>query len=93
MVGRAVISVDPELCASFTMQGKAPRSVIVVTVEEVYTQCQKALVRSKLWDPSTQISRAELPTMGQIFSTISKGEFDGEAYDKAYPERMRQTIY
>ena len=93
VVGRAVISVDPELCASFTMQGKAPRSVIVVTVEEVYTQCQKALVRSRLWDPSTQISRAELPTMGQIFSTISKGEFDGEAYDKAYPERMRQTIY
>lgn len=93
VVGRAVISTDPDLCADFTMQGKAPRCVIIVTVEEVYTQCQKALVRSKLWDPSTQISRAQLPTVGQILSTITKGDFDGEAYDKAYPERLRQTIY
>ncbi|MBP0581957.1 pyridoxamine 5'-phosphate oxidase family protein [Labrys sp. LIt4] len=93
VVGRAVVSADLDLCASFTMQGKAPRTVIIVTVEEVYTQCQKALVRSKLWDPSTRISRAELPTMGQILSTITRGDFDGEAYDKAYPERLRQTIY
>ena len=93
VVGRAVISADPDVCASFTMQGKTPRTVIIVTVEEVYTQCQKALVRSKLWDPSTQISRAELPTMGQILTAITKGDFDGETYDKAYPERLRQTIY
>ncbi|MGJ4854816.1 pyridoxamine 5'-phosphate oxidase family protein [Labrys sp. La1] len=93
VVGRAVISTDADLCASFAMQGKAPRSVIIVTVDEIYTQCQKALVRSKLWDPSTQISRSQLPSMGQILSTITKGDFDGEAYDKAYPERLRQTIY
>ena len=93
VIGRAVISADPELCASFTMEGKAPRSVIIVTVEEIYPQCQKALVRSKLWDPATQIPRAALPTVGQMMAAITKGGFDGEAYDKAYPERLKQTIY
>lgn len=93
VVGNAVISVDPELCSGFTMQGKAPRSVIVVTVAEVYIQCQKALARSKLWDPSTQIARSALPSAGQILDSITKGAFDGEAYDKAYPDRLRQTIY
>jgi len=93
VIGRAVISTDPELCASFTMEGKAPRSILIVTVEEVYPQCQKALVRSKLWDPATQIPRSALPSMGEMLGAITKGTFDGLAYDMAYPERLKQTIY
>ena len=49
--GRAEIVVDPELNASFAMHGKLPRCVLVVTVDRVYTQCPKALVRSRLWSP------------------------------------------
>lgn len=56
-------------------------------------QCQKALVRSKLWDASTQIPRTALPTVGEMMTAITQGEFDGKAYDEAYPERLRQTIY
>jgi len=93
VIGRAVIDADPDLCASFTLQGKAPRSVIRVSVEEVYPQCQKALVRARLWDPANQIPRSALPTSGEMLAAISKGAFDGEAYDKAYPERLKQTIY
>lgn len=91
--GRAQISTDPELCASFEMQGKAPRSVIVVTADTVYFQCQKALARSKLWSPDAQIPRDRLPTAGQILEGISKDTFDADAYDRAYPERLKQTIY
>ena len=58
VMGRATISTDPELCASFTMQGKAPRCVLVIAVEQVFFQCAKAIVRSKLWDPSIQVERA-----------------------------------
>src|SRR5262245_768075 len=47
--GRAEITTDPELCASFEMQGKAPRTVLVVAVDRIYFQCPKALVRSRLW--------------------------------------------
>ena len=91
--GRAEISVDPELCASFTMQGKAPRCVLVVTTERVYFQCPKALVRSRLWSQEAQIKRTELPSTGEILEALSKGGIDGAAYDEAYPQRLKETIY
>ncbi len=94
--GRAVISTDPDLRASFTMEGKAPQTVILITVERIYPQCQKALVRSKLWEPGQQIARTELPTIGAMMQRIAaskREEFDGTAYDAAYPERLKQTIY
>jgi uncharacterized protein len=91
--GRAVISIDPTLCESFIFAGKTPRSVIVVTVDRVYFQCAKAIVRSKLWDPATQIDRKSLPTAGTILAGISKGVIGGPEHDRAAPERMKATIY
>jgi PPOX class probable FMN-dependent enzyme len=91
--GRAVISVDPALCASFAMEGKPPRSVIIVTAERVYFQCPKALVRSRLWDPSRHVERKSLPSSGQILAAIRPGEIDAEAHDRAYPTRIKETIY
>jgi len=91
--GRAVLSTDPALRESFVMQGKTPACVIVVTAERVYPQCPKALVRSKLWDPEGHIARSALPSMGQMIGALSKGEVDSKAYDAAYPERLKQTIY
>lgn len=91
--GRAVLSRDAALCASFAMEGKVPACVIVVTVEEIYTQCQKALVRSRLWDPDTRISRAGWPTNGQMLAKITQGDFDAATYDATAPERLKQTIY
>jgi uncharacterized protein len=93
IMGRATICTDPELCASFTMQGKAPRSVLLIAVEKVFFQCAKAIVRSKLWDPSTQVERATLPTSGKILAEISGGKLGGEEHDRAYPERLKATIY
>ncbi|NNE84000.1 MAG: pyridoxamine 5'-phosphate oxidase family protein [Alphaproteobacteria bacterium] len=91
--GTAQISVDPELCASFAMQGKNPASVIVVTLGSIYYQCPKALVRSKLWDPASIVPRDQLPTTGSILEAITKGDIDGGAYDAAYPQRIKDTIY
>ena len=91
--GRAQISVDPELRQTFEMQGKTPRCVIVVTVERVYFQCPKALVRSKLWDPATRIDRASLPSSGTILAHITGGKVGGPEHDRAYPERLKATIY
>jgi len=91
--GRAVISVDPSLRESLAVAGKMPRSVVVVTVERVYFQCTKAIVRSRLWDPATRIDRKSLPTAGAILACISKGEIGGEAHDRAAPERIKATIY
>jgi uncharacterized protein len=91
--GRAEISADPELCASFGMEGKLPRSVLVVTAESVYFQCPKALVRSRLWSADAQIARSELPSTGEMLAALSKGAIDGDAYDRAYPQRLKETIY
>jgi PPOX class probable FMN-dependent enzyme len=91
--GRAEISADPELCGSFAERGKAPRTVLVVAVERVYFQCPKALVRARLWSADAQIARSELPSTGEILEALTKGAFDGAAYDAAYPKRLEETIY
>jgi PPOX class probable FMN-dependent enzyme len=93
IVGRATISTDPALCGSFLMQGKAPRSVLVIAVERVFFQCAKAIVRSRLWDPKTQVERSSLPTAGTILAEITDGKLGGEEHDRAYPERLKATIY
>jgi PPOX class probable FMN-dependent enzyme len=90
--GRASISIDPELCASFTLGGKVPRSVIVVAAERVYTQCPKALVRSRLWDARLHLDETSLPSSGTIMKALQQG-FDGDAYDRDYPQRLKETIY
>lgn len=91
--GTAEITTDPDLCNSFTMQGKAPRSVIKITADRVYFQCPKALVRSSLWKADAQIPRSALPTSGQIMQGLRPDEFDAKAHDAAYPERLKKTIY
>ncbi len=91
--GRAEIVIDPDMCASFAMQGKLPRSVLVVTVDRIYFQCQKALVRSRLWDVEAQIPRSELPSTGKILEALSENAIDGEEYDRNYPDRLKKTIY
>jgi hypothetical protein len=70
-----------------------PRSVIVVTVDRVYYQCAKAIVRSRLWDPAAQIERKTLPTPGTILAAISNGELGGPEHDRTAPQRMMATIY
>ena len=91
--GRAEISVDPELLARFPAQGKLPRSVIVVRAESVYFQCPKAVVRSDLWNPEKRIPRSALPSTGTILADITRGRVGGADYDKAYPQRLKETIY
>lgn len=91
--GTATISADPALLASFAVQGKLPRSVILVQVQTVYFHCSKALVRSKLWERGAQETKPAVPTAGQILQHISGGAFDGDAYDRELPERLKTTLY
>ena len=91
--GRAAISVDPELMASFAINGKLPRCVLIVHVESAYFHCSKAIVRSKLWDEATKIDRKSLPSTGSIIAELSKGRLGGEAYDREMPERIKAQLY
>jgi PPOX class probable FMN-dependent enzyme len=91
--GRAEIRDDADLLAQFAMGDKLPRTVLKVTADRVYFQCPKAFVRSKLWDPSAQISRSELPSTGDMLARLTKGGIDGAAYDASYPQRLKETMY
>lgn len=91
--GRARISTDPDLTASFAMNGKVPKCVLVVTVDRAYFQCTKAIIRSKLWDPASIVDRKTLPTPGSILAELTDGKMGGPAHDRAAPERIKQTIY
>src|SRR3984893_13103842 len=87
--GRAQVSADPDLLASFKVDGKAPRPVIVMAVDEIYFQCARAIVRSALWNPDKRVEPKSLPTPGRILAEMSENRVGGEDYDGAWPERAR----
>jgi PPOX class probable FMN-dependent enzyme len=91
--GRAELSIDPQLCESFAVNGKAPRSVMVIAVERVYFQCARAIVRSELWNPQRHVDPKSLPTPGKILAALSADRIGGETYDREWPERARKTMW
>src|SRR6202045_2323717 len=93
VMGRAALSIDPDLMASFAVNGKTPCCVIVVTVERVFYQCTKAIVRSKLWDPARHVDRKGLPSTGTILAALTAGRLGGDAHDRGQLERTMAKLY
>jgi PPOX class probable FMN-dependent enzyme len=91
--GRAHISIDRDICASFTVEGKPARSVIVVAVDAVYFQCARAIRRSDLWNPGKHVDPKSLPTPGRILEVTSRKSIDGETYDREWPERAKASMW
>jgi PPOX class probable FMN-dependent enzyme len=91
--GEAVISRDPALTAQFIMQGKPPRTVIVVTVKEAYIQCSRALVRSDIWNPEKHPLPGAVPSMGTVMAKHTCGFVDAKAFDEEAKERVPVTLY
>ena len=93
VTGSAALSIDPDLLASFTVNGKLPCCVIVITVERVFYQCTKAIVRSKLWDPARHVDRTRLPTTGAILAAQTAGRLGGAEHDRGQLERTMAKLY
>jgi len=96
VAGRAEILIDTELCQSFSIQGKPASSVLKISVEKAYFQCQKAIARSSLWNASTYQDRKKLPSAGEMskyFTDQKEVDFDWQSYDENYPAHMKKTIY
>lgn len=91
--GRAYLSVDPALLDSFAVEEKAPRTVIVLEIDELYFQCARAIVRSELWNPARHVAPETLPTPGQILASMTQNAVGGESYDRAWPERAKATMW
>jgi uncharacterized protein len=80
--GRGAITDDQELLAPSEVKGSVPRLGILVSIEEAYTQCSKALIRSDLWNPERHIERSDLPSSGEILRSLNDPEFDAAEYDR-----------
>ena len=91
--GTAVVSIDDALCESLAMDGKAPRSVIVLTIAEIYFQCSRAIVRADLWNPARHVAPGDLPSPGRILAAMSGERVGGEAYDRAWPARAAASLW
>lgn len=90
--GRASITTDPALLEPLTVQGKVPRSGILVAIDEAFLHCAKALIRSKLWDPATQIDRKEFPTLGRMLADQIEG-VEVAAADALVEESSKNQLY
>ena len=91
--GRAEISTEPALLERFSVEGKLPRSVLVVRVDTVFFQCARAIFRSSLRPRPRHTERGSLPSLGTIRSDITHARFDGKEYDKGLYERLKEALY
>jgi PPOX class probable FMN-dependent enzyme len=91
--GTAQISIEQGLLDSFRMDGKPPRSVLVIAVQTVYFQCARAVIRSDLWNSDKHVNPKSLPTPGQILAAITASRVGGKAYDKAWLQRAKETLW
>ena len=66
VAGKAVITSDPELLKHCIVSGKQPKAGILVTVDEVFLHCAKALKRSKLWSDEYKQDRTQMPSIARI---------------------------
>ena len=90
--GRARISADPESRRRFTVDGKDPATVTVVTVEQAFHHCPKALVRSNLWRRAAGGRPEGVPTIGE-FAAARDPSIDSAAHDAAYARRIPTELY
>lgn len=94
--GRARLTTAPNLLARFAIDGRLPRLVVVITVDEAFLQCSKALIRSKLWSDEARVDRKTMPTLGRMIADVvdakaSAATVDG--YDQLIDQNAREELY
>jgi uncharacterized protein len=87
--GSARVTDDPELLEPSAIDGRTPKLGLVVTVEEAYTQCSKALIRSELWNPEKHVDPTVMPTTGEMLKAVSDPTLDVDEYERERAERYR----
>jgi len=89
--GTAKLSIDPAICTQFEVNGRHPRSVVLISIAEIYTQCARAPMRAGLWTSGSVPD--DLPTVGELLSEATKGAQGGKAYDDDWLERALETMW
>ncbi len=90
--GRARLITDPALLAPSHAQGKVPRTGLLVSVDEAFLHCGKALIRSHLWDASRHVPRGTFPSIGRVIAEQT-GAADPDQAERATEEGYRNRLY
>ncbi|HQT55716.1 MAG TPA: pyridoxamine 5'-phosphate oxidase family protein, partial [Phenylobacterium sp.] len=91
--GRAELRTDQDLLQAFRMEGKPPRCVMVITIDTVFFQCARAVIRADLWNPARHVDVSRLPSAGRMLSAASQGAQGGDAYDAEWPARAAASLW
>lgn len=91
--GLAHLTTDPALMARFGVDGKPPRSVMVIEVKEAYLHCPKAVRRAGLWNPEAQVDRGAWPSAGEIYRDQLALEVEAAALDASLEKDARDNLY
>lgn len=91
--GRAELRTDRDLLEAFRRSGKLPRCVMVITIETVFFQCARAVIRADLWNPARHVDVSRLPSAGRMLSAASQGAQGGDAYDAEWPARAAASLW
>lgn len=92
--GRASLTTAPDLLAVCRAEDKLPKLAIRIAVEQAFTHCPKAFLRSSLWDPQNYLSSSDFPSNGQVLKSLHP-DFNAETYDHERAERYarREGFY
>jgi hypothetical protein len=91
--GKATITLNQSILQSFAIDGAMPKCVLEITVEAVFFQCGRALIRSDLWELQKHQDAKNVPSAGAILSVLTQSRIDGFAYDADLPQRQKTTLY
>jgi PPOX class probable FMN-dependent enzyme len=91
VAGQGRITANPALCERYAVQGQVPATVLLVEVQEVFMQCQRAILRSKLWGERKRAEGA--PTGGELLAAHTKGLVDAETYDRERAPQVSAVLY
>jgi len=90
--GRARVVTDEDLLERVEAQGKVPKTGLLITVEEAFFHCAKALIRSHLWDPATRVERKSFPSLGRVIADQIAG-VEAATADAAIDQSYRDKLY
>jgi PPOX class probable FMN-dependent enzyme len=91
--GTAVVTTDPTLLESCAVNGKLPRSGFLVTADEVYFHCGKALIRSDLWNPDKRVAIKDFPSLGIIIADQINQQVEAAEAERMTEESYRTRLY
>lgn len=91
--GTADVTTDPNILERWEVNGKRPRSALVIAVEEAFLHCGKALIRSRLWHDDYKVDRSELPSYGQMLKDQIEVSDSAEEIEASVAEAYRTKLY